>query len=485
MPDPPPAPRRPTPQLARPFRWGIAFVWLATGLLVLHPDYRAIGAVQLDAIGLPHWLMWATCAFEVALGLRVARGPSSGGVTALQLGMIGAFTLILAASDPALLVHPMGVLTKNLPLMALIGVAFLIERDGWSPRAEWLLRGGMAVIWVTEGLFPKVLFQQPMELEIVAGSGLVPVDPGAFLVFMGLCQVASGVVVLVARGGLRSFVLGGQLAALVALPLLVGWQEPGLFVHPFGPLTKNAPILAGTLGLLLLSTPFLRSRWSDVVLVTYAVPREALAPRLPPGVELDERDGQVFLSFVTLDLSEVRVLGLPVPGCRAFPDVNLRFYARQGPEPPRRGVVFVRELVPLWLVAWVARTLFHEPFDYAPIESRVERGDGRVVIRRSFERGGRRHAVEVVAADRGEVPPESSAAHFFKERLWGFGADPFGEALAFPVEHPPWEALPIESWTLDAEFARIYGPEWAFLDELEPTSVDLARGSATALWFPR
>ncbi|MHC4393776.1 MAG: hypothetical protein ACYTFT_04435 [Planctomycetota bacterium] len=29
----------------------------------------------------------------------------------------------------------------------------------------------MAVIWITEGLFPKILYQQPWEIEIVAGSG--------------------------------------------------------------------------------------------------------------------------------------------------------------------------------------------------------------------------------------------------------------------------------------------------------------------------
>ncbi len=56
-------------------RWGIAFVWLATAVSVLHPSYRAIGKSYLDRIDLPAWLMFATCAGELVLGLAlVVRG---------------------------------------------------------------------------------------------------------------------------------------------------------------------------------------------------------------------------------------------------------------------------------------------------------------------------------------------------------------------------------------------------------------------------
>ncbi|MEW5743473.1 MAG: DoxX-like family protein [Myxococcota bacterium] len=44
--------------------------------------------------------------------------------------------------------------------------------------------------------------------------------------------------------------MSAQVAALVVLPVLVGWQDPTLFVHPFGPLTKNLPVIAGTVGVL-------------------------------------------------------------------------------------------------------------------------------------------------------------------------------------------------------------------------------------------
>ena len=62
-------------------------------------------------------------------------------------------------------------------------------------------------------------------------------------------QAASGLGVLVLRGRWQDALLYAQCAALLALPLLVSWQDPLLWVHPFGPMTKNIPILVGTLAL--------------------------------------------------------------------------------------------------------------------------------------------------------------------------------------------------------------------------------------------
>src|SRR5262249_33455540 len=124
--------------------------------------------------------------------------------------------------------------------------AWLLRREGWTPRAAWLLRGGMAIIWITEGLFPKVLFQAGWEVVLVRRSGLVPGDAAAFLRLMGACEALSGVAALLLRGRPLRWLLGAQMAALVVLPVLVGWLEPRLWVHPFGPLTKNVPILVGT-----------------------------------------------------------------------------------------------------------------------------------------------------------------------------------------------------------------------------------------------
>lgn len=231
---------------ARLLRYSVAFLWLATGLGVLHESYRSIGHDYLSRLGLPDSIMFATCAGEIVLGLWVAAGHAGTLVTVLQVGLIAGFSGILTWLEPRLWVHCYGLLTKNLPLLAVIITAWLLEREGWSQRAFWLLRAGMALIWITEGLFPKILFQSQMECEVVANSGLVSADPGKFLVFMGVCQAASGVAALLLHTWPLRIVLACQIAGLVLLPVLVSWQDPLLWVHPFGPLTKNVPIIVGT-----------------------------------------------------------------------------------------------------------------------------------------------------------------------------------------------------------------------------------------------
>src|SRR5262249_52100858 len=196
-------------------RWAIAFVWLATGMLVVVPYYREIGTHYLNRLGLPPWVMFATCIAEVALGIRVALGRATTWVTILQVGAILTFSTILAVLEPIMLASPFGYLTKNLPLLAVIGTAWLLEREGWTPRAAWLLRAGIGIVWITEGILPKVLFQQEIDLRIVAESGLVPGDPGEFLFWMSLAEALSGLLVFALHGLPLRILLACQLAALV------------------------------------------------------------------------------------------------------------------------------------------------------------------------------------------------------------------------------------------------------------------------------
>jgi hypothetical protein len=231
---------------ARWLRGSIAFVWLATGLSVLHPYYREVAQHYLSLLGLPVWVMYATCAAEVVLGVRVGVGKPTAWLTVLQVGMIAVFTLILSWLEPSLLVHPYGVLAKNLPLAALIVTTWLHEREGWSRRNLWLLRIGVSSIWIAEGLFAKVLFPQPAAALLAARSGLTPGDPVRFLYWLGIAQTLAGVAALTLSGLPFRILLACQMAALVVLPVLVGLLEPELWVHPFGPLIKNVPILTGT-----------------------------------------------------------------------------------------------------------------------------------------------------------------------------------------------------------------------------------------------
>ena len=110
----------------------------------------------------------------------------------------------------------------------------------------------------------------------------------------------------------------------------------------------------------------------------------------PAGTELDFHDGQTFLSVVGFLFLDTRVIGLPIPLHRNFEEVNLRFYVRRkSADEWRRGVVFVRELVPRRAIAFVARTFYGEPYS-AAADAAYSRAQGGARLRAISMAAGRR-----------------------------------------------------------------------------------------------
>src|SRR5262249_24004072 len=116
------------------------------------------------------------------------------------------------------------------------------------------------------------------------------------------------------------------------------------------------------------SRPFLTAAWRYLVMLNFEVEPSILRPFVPGGTEVDFCDGRTFVSMVGFRFENTRVVGVPVPWHRDFDEVNLRFYVRrweQGAQ--RRGVVFIKEIVPRRLIAWAARTFYNENYVALPM----------------------------------------------------------------------------------------------------------------------
>src|ERR1051326_4467542 len=110
-------------------------------------------------------------------------------------------------------------------------------------------------------------------------------------------------------------------------------------------------------------------------MVNFEVEPKVLEPLVPRGLELDLGKGRALASVVGFRFLKTRVRSLPIPFHRSFPEVNLRFYVKRNVEgEPRRGVVFVREIVPRRMVAWVARAVYGEAYVAMPMRHEIESG---------------------------------------------------------------------------------------------------------------
>src|ERR1700744_2876734 len=120
---------------------------------------------------------------------------------------------------------------------------------------------------------------------------------------------------------------------------------------------------------------FLTAEWRSLLMINYAADTRALEPLLPSGLELDLWEGQALVSMVGFLFLDTKVRGLALPFHRDFEEINLRFYVRRRTADGwRRGVVFVREIVPRAAIAWVARKLYDEPYVACPMRHEVARG---------------------------------------------------------------------------------------------------------------
>ena len=103
-------------------------------------------------------------------------------------------------------------------------------------------RAVLGLIWIYQGVIPKLVFQDSGELEILRSSGLVPGLESRVLTAVGLAEVAFGILFLTLWRS-RSLFLGNA-AALVILLLGAAFSQPRLLVAPFNPLTLNLAMIA-------------------------------------------------------------------------------------------------------------------------------------------------------------------------------------------------------------------------------------------------
>ncbi len=232
--------------------------------------------------------------------------------------------------------------------------------------------------------------------------------------------------------------------------------------------------------------PFLTAEWRNLILLTYAVEPEILESYLPKGLELDMYKGNAFVSFVAFDFIRTRVKGIPFPFHINFPEVNLRFYVKHTDKEGliRRGVVFIREFVPKYMIALIANTIYNEPYLSTPMKSNIVLKDGERIISHSLYYGGQEHSWQFVCTDRGYMPEENSTEHFFKEHEWGFGVNHKGQLMEYRVEHPFWNVYPLaKRFELKVDFGILYGEQWSFLNQQIPYNITVAEGSAIKV-FP-
>jgi uncharacterized protein YqjF (DUF2071 family) len=227
----------------------------------------------------------------------------------------------------------------------------------------------------------------------------------------------------------------------------------------------------------IVSRSFLTAEWRHLAMLNFTVDPKLLEPLLPPGTELDFHKGETFVSVVGFLFLRTRVIGLPIPFHRNFEEVNLRFYVRRRAiEGWRRGVVFVRELVPRRAIAFVARVFYDEPYLALPMRHSIAQTTDGISVQYQWWRNGRWESLEMSAT--GEPCEAAAGSHeeFITEHYWGY-TKRVASLSEYQVEHPRWRLWPATASKFDADVAGLYGAQFVETLAAQPVSAFIAGGS--------
>jgi uncharacterized protein len=230
---------------------------------------------------------------------------------------------------------------------------------------------------------------------------------------------------------------------------------------------------------------FLTAEWQHLAMLNYEADPRLLAPLIPDGTELDRWHRKVFISLVGFRFLRTKMYGLlPILMHSNFDEVNLRFYVRrqadnQADAEVRRGVVFIREIVPRWAIAFVARTFYNENYVSLPMAHEIRPvGDHGLSVAYRWRGGKGWNEINLETNGNPELPGEGSVEQFITEHYWGYAAQPGGGCVEYRVTHPSWRVWQSREAAFEGDGGEFYGREIAEVLRGKPQSAVLAEGSA-------
>ena len=222
---------------------------------------------------------------------------------------------------------------------------------------------------------------------------------------------------------------------------------------------------------------FLQAEWRKLAMANYSIESTVLKKYLPAKTEIDLWNNTCYVSLVGFMFLNTRVMGLKIPFHTNFEEVNLRFYVRYNDHGKwKRGVVFIKEIVPKPALTLVANTIYKEHYETMPMAHHWDAAGDDLTVEYKWKK--KNWNSFKVTTDKNPTPIAiGSEEEFITEHYWGYTRITNAKTSEYEVSHPKWEVYRTKDYQIDVDFNNIYGEDFKFLSNLKPTSVFLAEGS--------
>ncbi|MBC5835950.1 DUF2071 domain-containing protein [Flavobacterium sp. F372] len=227
---------------------------------------------------------------------------------------------------------------------------------------------------------------------------------------------------------------------------------------------------------------FLTAKWTNLALINYKIDAKILEKYVPNGTELDFWDNKCYISLVGFMFEDVKLLGLKIPLHTNFEEVNLRFYVKRFEEGKwKRGVVFIKEIVPKLALKIVANTVFKENYETLPMKHKMIENENTFNFTYEWKKEQKWHSIALETEKKLIKIEENSEAQFITEHYFGYTKVNHTKTFEYEVKHPIWKQYNVLNSKIDVDFKATYGDEFAFMKDLIPTSIILAKGSKVSV----
>ncbi|MDY0932369.1 DUF2071 domain-containing protein [Chryseobacterium sp. CFBP8996] len=221
---------------------------------------------------------------------------------------------------------------------------------------------------------------------------------------------------------------------------------------------------------------FLKAEWRKLAIINYEINPEILLKYLPKGTELDFYQGKCYVSLVGFMFLNTKLLGFPIPFHRNFEEVNLRFYVKKKEGSQwKRGVVFIKEIVPKYALSMVANSVYKENYKTLKMKNKMEYTDNDLIVTYSWKDKDW-YSMQITAESKSQTMEDDSEFEFITEHYWGFTKKE-DKTSEYEVCHPKWEWYMVKKHQLEIDFKQVYGKDFECLNHQKPISVMLAEGS--------
>lgn len=223
---------------------------------------------------------------------------------------------------------------------------------------------------------------------------------------------------------------------------------------------------------------FLKAQWRKLAIANYEIDPSLLSSYLPYGTEPDLWQGKCYVSLVGFMFLNTRLLGLKIPFHVNFEEVNLRFYVKRFENNTwKRGVVFIKEIVPRPALTFIANGVYHENYVTLPMKHSWMETDSERLVEYNWKINGKWQGFQVKAGKTAYPIAANSEAEFITEHYWGYAKVSNALTNEYEVRHPRWSCYEVLDFAIEVDFEEVYGPGFGLLNWQKPVSVMLAEGS--------